>query len=328
MDIGFKEIVIGILVLLVVLFYTLKYKYMLSEKMATKNLNAFLNANYGTTLKHKDLYRFFNTATMNPNCFKAVIYEVENPKIEMYLTFDAGKIADQKDVKSMYPDGLSFHQSYIQKQEVVASQAVIEDKMLALGVSLKWSYDVVELVFDEEYSETEIAQKEQYFLDLFSKEDTDKFGYYHSFNLKLMFLNDTYAGLIHHIEKEHSEWVLKDIKLNKDEVGFKSIDEDVKTTIHRYLKETQPKLILSNYFETLVNKSDFNRVIWVEYTEEKRTKIEIEEAKKGVYVSPINGYVVVYWNIYKKQAQHIAFMPLKEHLTRVEILEIEKEKLL
>ncbi|MDO6490858.1 MULTISPECIES: hypothetical protein [unclassified Cellulophaga] len=328
MNIGFKEIVISLLVLLVILFYTVKSKYMLSEKMAAKNLNTFLKANYGSTLKYTDLYRFFNTATMNPNCFKAVIYEVENPKIEMHLTFDASKIADQKDVKSMYPDGLSFHQFYIQKQEVVASQTIIDDKMLAMGVSLEWSYDLVILTFDKEYSETEITHKEQCFLDLFSKEDTDKFGYYHSFNLKLMFLNDTYASLTHYIEKEESVWVLKDIKLNEDEVSFNKINEDVKAAIHKYLKETQPKLILSNYFGTLVNKSDFNRVIWVEYTEEKRTKIEIEEAKKGVYVSPINGYVVVYWNIYKKQAQHIAFMPLKEHLTRVEILEIEKEKLL
>lgn len=324
----FKEIASVIIVLLVVIFFITKSKYMLSEKMAAKNLNAFLKANYGTTLKYTDLYRFFNTATMNPNCFKAVICEVENPKIEMHLTFDASKIADQKDVKSMYPDGLSFHQSYVQKQEVVASQAVINDKMLALGVSLEWSYDVVILTFDKEYSEAEIAQKEQFFLDLFNKEDIDKFGYYRSFNLKLMFLNDTYASLMHYVEKENSVWVLKEIKLNEDEVGFNTIDEDVKTTIHKYLKDTQPKLILSNYFGTLVNKSDFNRVIWVEYTENKRTKREIEEAKKGVYVSPINGYVVLYWNIYKKQTQHIAFVPLKEHLTRAEILEIEKEKLL
>lgn len=323
-----KEIASVIIVLLIVIFFSVKSKYMLSEKMAAKNLNAFLKANYGTTLKHTDLYRFFNTATMNPNCFKAVICEAKNPKIEMYLTFDASKIADQKDVKSMYPDGLSFHQSYIKKQEVVASQAVIDDKMLALGVSLEWSYDVVILTFNKEYSEIEIAEKEQCFLDLFTKEDTDKFGYYHSFNLKLVFLGDTYTSLIHYIEKEDNVWVLKDIKLNEEDVGFNKIDENVKTAMHNYLKEKQPKLILSNYFGTLVNKSDFNRIIWVEYTEKKRTKREIEEAKKGVYVSPINGYVVMYWNIFKKQAQHIAFVPLKEHLTRAEILEVEKQKLL
>ena len=105
MDIGFKEIVIGVLVLLVLLFYGVKSKYMLSNKVAAKNLEAFLKANYGTDLKYTDLYRFFNTATMNPNCFKAVINKVENPKVEMYLTFDASEIATQKDVKSMYPDG-------------------------------------------------------------------------------------------------------------------------------------------------------------------------------------------------------------------------------
>ncbi|MCL5246220.1 hypothetical protein M4I21_10405 [Cellulophaga sp. 20_2_10] len=328
MDIGFKEVVIGILVLLVLLYYAVKAKYMLPEKVAAKNLETFLKANYGTALKYNDLYRFFNTATMNPNCFKAVIYEVENPKVEMYLTFEADKIAEQKDVKSMYPDGLSFHQLYLQKQEVVAAQALISDKMKPLGVCLEWSYDLVELTFDRDYSEIEIAEKEQYFIDLFSKEDTDKFGYYHCFNLKLIFKNDTDTSLMHYVEQENSVWVLKDIKLNENEVGFNEIDKDVKATIQKYLEEAQPKLVLSNYFGTVVNKSDFNRVIWVQYSEKRRTKKEIEAAKKGVYVSPINGYVVVYWNIYKKQAQHITFVPLKEHLTVAEILMVEKENLM
>lgn len=323
-----KEIATFIIVLFIILFYVVKTKYMLSQKNAAKNLDAFLKANYSQKLSYKGLERFFNTATMNPNCFNAIIYETHNPKVEVYLTFDAVKILNQKDVKSMYPDGLSFHKLYLQKQAVVTSQAIIEEKMQPLGVCVEWSYNVVKLIFDKEYSETEVIAKEQYFLDLFNKEDTDEFGYYHNFNLKLMFLGNTYTNLEHYVEQENNVWVLKDIKLNENEVSFIEIDKDVKTVINKYLKNTQPNLILNNYSGTLVNKSDFNRVIWIEYTEKKRTQREIEEAKKGVYISPINGYVVLYWNIYKKQAQHIAFTSLKEHFTIKEILEIEKENLL
>ncbi|WBU89371.1 hypothetical protein [Cellulophaga omnivescoria] len=323
-----KEIASVIIVLLVVIFFITKSKYMLSKKMAAKNLNAFLKANYGTTLKHTNLYRFFNTATMNPNCFKAVIYEVENPKIEMYLTFDASKIADQKDVKSMYPDGLSFHQSYIQKQEVVASQAIIDDKMIALGVSLEWGYDVITLTFIKEYTETEIAQKEQFFLNLFRKEDTDKFGYYHSFKLELIFCDTQYPSLLHFVEKENGVWFLKDISLNENDATFKETRDAIILKTQHYLKTLNPKLKLHNYYGTYVNKTDFNRVIYVEYTENIRTEKELKEAEKGVYVSPVNGYVVVYWNLFKKQAQHIAFVALKEHLSLKEILVYQKENLL
>ena len=328
MDIGFKEIVIGILVLLVLLFYGVKSKYMLSNKVAAKNLEAFLKANYGTDLKYTDLYRFFNTATMNPNCFKAVINKVENPKVEMYLTFDASEIATQKDVKSMYPDGLSFHEEYIQKQEVVASQAIISDKMKPLGVSLDWDYELVTLTFDKSYAEAEVLEKEHYFIDLFSKEDTDKFGYYHSFKLELNFLDNAFPNLIHYVAQEDGVWLLKDIKLKEDAANFNETRDAIKVKIEHYLAKLDSKLMLHNYYSTFVNKADFSRVIYVEYTQNKRTAKEVKEAEKGVYVSPINGYVVVYWNLDKKLAQHINFVPISDHLTLEEILENEVTNLI
>lgn len=323
-----RETIPLIIVVVVVTLLYVKLKHILSNKSAAQNLELFLKNNYGTTLKYKNLERFFNTATMNPNCFTVVIYEARNPNVEMHLTFDASKIVEQKDVASVYPNELSFNETYIEKQQVVATQAVISDKMKPLGVDLKWSYNFIELIFDKSYTENEVLEKEQFFLNLFAKEDTDELGYYHSFTLHLSFKDNEYPLLKHFVEQKNDKWELKDISLNEEDKSFKEVSLLVNTVKNEYLESKQPALKLANYYGTLVNKVDFSRVIWVTYTEHKRTKKELEEAKKGVYVSPINGYVVVYWNLFKKQAQHIAFVSLDEHKSIDEVLEYEKDNLL
>ena len=200
--------------------------------------------------------------------------------------------------------------------------------MKPLGVSLDWDYELVTLTFDKSYAEAEVLEKEHYFIDLFSKEDTDKFGYYHSFKLELNFLDNAFPNLIHYVAQEDGVWLLKDIKLKEYAANFNETRDAIKVKIEHYLAKLDSKLMLHNYYSTFVNKVDFSRVIYVEYTQNKRTAKEVKEAEKGVYVSPINGYVVVYWNLDKKLAQHINFVPISDHLTLEEILENEVTNLI
>ncbi len=324
MNIGFNEILIGVLIVLFVVVYSLKIKYMISKNEASKNLETFLKNNYDNKLGYSDLTRFFNSATMNPNSFWARIYQKENPKVELILHFDAKDIITQSDVASDYPDGLSFHKQYLEKIEVVQTQDEIANKIKPLGVNLKWEYNLIYLELTKEYSEAQIFEKVSYFLDLFNAEDFNKLGYYHEATLVLSFVLESKPKLTLPIEQDNEVWLYKDLKLYEDIEEFKTFKSKLEKQFEDYLEINSSTHKLYDYYGSFIAQQNFNQVLFIQFTETKKTRKEIKERKKGVWLSPITGYIVSYLDIEKQQLKYINYVPTLNDVSRDDILDKEK----
>lgn len=323
MDIGFKEILISIVILIVIVFYGLKAKYMVSEKVATQNLETFLAANYGELLEYSDLKRFFNSGNMNPNCFSVRVYQKKEPRVELFITFDAKTIATQTDIASDYPDGLSFHERYLQRIAVVEIHDVISAKMKPLGVDLVWDYNEVFFNLEAKYSEAEVLEKSDYFLSLFEVEDSELLGYYHELSLILNITSKNNISLVRELVQEDGIWSFKTIKLYTKAADFERIRNDIKKELTTYLDANYPTQKLYDYYDTYVAPNDFSKLLYIEFTEAEKTKQEKEKQQKGVWVSPVTGYTVMYWNLEKGNIKQIGFVATDNTIIMEDVLEKE-----
>lgn len=331
MEIGLKQITIGIGVFILIggiVINVAKSKFMVSKKVAAKNLHSFLERNYNNKLDYSDLDRFFNSGNMNPNCFIARVFEKENPKVELIITFDAKKINDQKDIPSDSPGGLSFNERYLERVLAVRKQNEISELMEPLGVTLEWGYNEIIFSFKKEYTEAEIQKKEEYFLTLFNEEKSEILGYYHEIPLLLNIPPNTNISIEHNLEQVDSIWKLKNYRLHKKGGAFNHIKETVDTEINKYLKKSHLKQKTYDYYDSYINSNNFNNVLWITATETIKTKKEIEEREKGVWVSPITGYIKVYYNSETKEVHSIDFVPISAHLSMEEMIAKEEKAFL
>ncbi|MBU2996775.1 hypothetical protein KO500_10030 [Cellulophaga baltica] len=297
---------------------------MISNRKASENLNTFLKNNYNDELDFSELTRFFNTATMNPNSFWARIYQKEDPRVELILHFDANHIKTQSDVASQYPDGLSFHNQYLEKIEIVQTQDRISNRIKPFGVHLKWEYNLIHLQFINEYSEIQIFEKIAYFLELFNAEDFNKVGYYHEAIIVLSFVSENKPQLALDIKQENDFWVYKDLQLNEESKEFKILKSNLEQQFEKYLEENFKTNKLYDYYGSFVAQQNFNQVLFIQFTEAKKTKKQFKEREKGVWISPITGYIVSYWNIKNQELEYINYKPTSNDISKAEILEIEK----
>ena len=79
-------IVIGVLLVLFFIFVSNFSRFMggISTNKAAQNLEHYLEKEHKGELGFRELNRFFNAATMNPNMFTVVIFHKEIPEIEFY----------------------------------------------------------------------------------------------------------------------------------------------------------------------------------------------------------------------------------------------------
>jgi|SRR5690606_20867072 len=331
MEIGIKQIGITIVIcfgIILLLLSVIKSKYMVSKKVASKNLEIFLDANYGNTLTYSDLNRFFNSGNMNPNCFRALVFEKENPRVELMITFDAKEIITQTDIPSAYPDGMTFNESYQERILAVQIQNEISRKMKPLDLDLEWDYDKVTFTLNKVETEADILYKENLFLKLLNKEKTDILGYYHDLTLVLKPFQNTNVYLERSLEQKDSVWSLKDLKLYKNTKGFNALKKAIEKGKYNYLQANYPKQRLYDYSESFIDPTNFNKVLFIQATEIKKTQKEEDALKKGVWTSPITGYVVTYWDLSKKRAQYIHFVITPNPLSMAESIDVEKDSFL
>ncbi|WP_165750365.1 hypothetical protein [Cellulophaga sp. Z1A5H] len=320
MEIGFKEVLLGIVILLVVTFYSLKAKYMVSEKVAAKNFETFLEANYGDLLTYTDLRRFFNTGNMNPNCFRVSVYQKKEPRVELFIKFDAKTIATQTDIVPDYPDGLTFHARYLDRIKLVEIHDVISAKMKPLGIALLWDYDEVFFNLEERFSEAEVLEKLDYFLSLLKAEDSEFLGYYHELPLVITYPYKNAIPLVRELVQEDGIWSFKTLKLYRGAVHFEKEREELTNALQNYLEKSYPTQQLYNHFDTYVNPHDFSKLLYIEFTEAKKTKKETEEQQLGRWVSPVTGYTLMYWNLHKGSVKQVSFVATDNTIAMEDVL--------
>ncbi|MCR1025144.1 hypothetical protein NQT66_10035 [Cellulophaga baltica] len=328
MEIGFKEVLVGIVILLVVVFYSLKAKYMLTEKVAAKNFETFLAANYGDLLGYTDLRRFFNTGNMNPNCFRVSVYQKKEPRVELFIKFDAKTVATQTDLPPDYPDGFTFHEQYVARIKLVEIHDVISAKMKPLGVALLWDYNEVLFNLEERFTEAEVLEKSDYFLSLFKAEDSEFLGYYHELPLVIRYPHKNAIPLVRELVQEDGNWRFKTLKLYKRATDFETVREGLTKELQTYLEKSYPTQQLYDHFDTYVNPQDFSKLLYIEFTEAKKTKKEAEQQQLGVWVSPVTGYTLMYWNLHKGSVKQVSFVATANSIFMEDILAKEIPKFL
>ncbi|MEJ4089206.1 hypothetical protein [Galbibacter orientalis] len=284
-------IIIGLCLLGILLLFTNCAQIVggISKKQASKNLEEYLEREYNGELTYKNLNRFFNAATMNPNSFSVHIYHKKNPDIEFYTHFDAKKILIADYIASYHIEFNDLYQKALKYHE--AKQAVIVDFKSDI-LDVKYGLAVIELIFKEALTSDTLEEIITKFVDkLNASYDVLNNGYEHSLLVKTPSYPEGFITVP--LKLEDNMWKVHAFHLSENVTNFELFKIKIENNIQTKLELTYPYYKISEYRKIFLDKSSLSKGAWVQYLED--TRINNKENEK--YQNPLKGIYIVYFDL-------------------------------
>ncbi|WP_179352054.1 hypothetical protein [Winogradskyella vidalii] len=265
----------------------------ISKKNAAKNLRAYLQREYDGKLTFRDLNRFFNTATMNPNIFSVLIYDKNIPEIEFYTHINVKTLLED-DMLPMYAtaDAITFDNLYQEAlQNYKIRQAVITDFKNEIP-EIIFSHDTIILNFDTDLSPEKLTKTITRFIGRLNQSFKALEGAYNmSLHIKTPEYPEGFLKIPLAIEtqKYNSEPYL----LSEAMVGFEALKTKIEANIQAKIDTDYPHFKISKNRKIIMDKSTLYKGAWLQYLDDTRVK----NSNDGKWINPQKGLYVVYFDL-------------------------------
>ncbi|MBI6120841.1 hypothetical protein [Salegentibacter maritimus] len=264
----------------------------ISKNKAAKNIETYLQREYKDELDFKNLNRFFNAATMNPNMFSVHIYNKKIPEIEFYTHINAKNILVNDTLPLYGSEKLTFNDLYKESINIYETKQAIRNDFKSSGLDVNFKIESIELIFKEDLTPQVLDNLIPKFMERLNQSYNELNSLY---SQHLLIKTPQYPeGFIEiPLETHTNTWQIKDFLLSKKIQGFPSLQTKIEEKIGTNIREAFPYFKISNYRKIYLDKSSLSKAAWVQYLDDKRIKNDGE----GKYQNPQKGLYILYFDL-------------------------------
>ncbi|PZW42491.1 hypothetical protein LX95_00803 [Mesonia algae] len=265
----------------------------ISQKKAATNLEQYLQIKYNGQLTFKDLNRYFNAATMDPNIFSVVVYDKQVPEIEFYTHINAKTILEN-DTLPLYPkaDAIVFDDLYREilkryniRQEVIADFKAEISKIV-------FSDNDIEFTFNEDLNPNKLNDIVTRFINRLNQsfKQIDS-----AYELSLLIKTPEYPGGFINItlDIENAQYTPGPYLLSENLTNFEMLETKLEAYMQAKLDTNYPYFKIISHRKIYMDKSSLSKGAWIQYLDDKRVK----NTESGRWVNPQKGLFVVYFDL-------------------------------
>ena len=264
----------------------------ISKSTAAKNLDQYLQREYNGTLSYTELNRFFNAASMDPNMFSVVIYNIDKPEIEFYCQINLKNILINDTITNSGLDKTTINTLYLKEvdryntRETIktyfeAEFSIIEFTTTSINLTLKNSVDAEQL----QQLLTKFIERLNYFykaLDI-----------YYDIALVIKTPENTEGFIEVPLEVNENKWSVESFLVSNKATNFKVIKKQIETRVKNDLAKSQPNFEICNLRKVFLDKNTLSRAAWIQYLNDKT----IINEKNTKWQNPVKGLYVTYFDL-------------------------------
>ncbi|WP_157486454.1 hypothetical protein [Maribacter forsetii] len=288
-------IVIGVLILLFVIFVSNFSRFMggISTNKAAENLEHYLEKEHNDELGFRELNRFFNAATMNPNMFTVVIFHKEIPEIEFYCHVNPKELLEN-DILSYYgTENLKIGDLYERERKRYETRQKVKADFINEIPEINFENDRFEIFVPGEMKTTALHDLIDRFVARLnnSYEELD-IPYTMSLFIKTEAHPEGYIDIP--LESIENQWQPQMFMLSPKMSDFDTIENNIKERVQSDLDKLYPNYeIDDNYHKIILDKNSLSKIAWVQYLNDKT----VNNDKNDKWQNPLTGLYVTYYDI-------------------------------
>ncbi|SDT00903.1 hypothetical protein SAMN05192545_2558 [Maribacter dokdonensis] len=295
-------IVIGVLLVLFFIFVSNFSRFMggISTNKAAQNLEHYLEKEHKGELGFRELNRFFNAATMNPNMFTVVIFHKEIPEIEFYCHVNPKELLENDTLSYYGTENLKIADLYQRERKRYETRQKVKADFVNDIPEIKFENDRFEIFVPGEIETADLHDViERFVARLNSVYEELDIPYTMSLFIKTEAHPDGFIDIP--LENIENQWHPQMFMLSATMNDFAAIEKDIKQRIQTDLDASYPNYeIDDNYRKIILDKSSLSKIAWVQYLKDKT----IDNDKNEKWQNPLTGLYITYYDI---QTGHLYF---------------------
>ncbi|WP_330443883.1 hypothetical protein [Flavobacterium sp. C4GT6] len=289
-----------------------------SKKTAAENLTQYLEKNFKGELGFEELSRFFNEGNMNPNMFRAVVYEKARPVILFVSYFDAKKILTEEGDKTVTAYHKTIPEQYKEAKTDYTAREYIREYFKDRLSKIDFGYFETTAIFDHKAQVSEIKS----ITDDFEQQlNMYKDSLLVSNTHRVVFDMEEVNGLTLKVDfdSESDKFTGQRFGVWRKSKSYTKIEEALKPEMTKYLSSNNFDLQLHATNAFYLRQTDFAEGVWVNFLEKKG----IVPSDKGRWQDPVIAFIFVYYDLntgdIKKQfvEKRIVFDSYMDELDRI-----------
>lgn len=295
-------IVIGVLLVLFFIFVSNFSRFMggISTNKAAQNLEHYLEKEHKGELGFRELNRFFNAATMNPNMFTVVIFHKEIPEIEFYCHVNPKELLENDTLSYYGKENLKIADLYERERKRYETRQNVKADFVNDIPEIKFENDRFEIFVPGEIETAALHDVIKKFVTRLNSvyEELD-IPYTMSLFIKTKAHPEGFIDIP--LENIENQWHPQMFMLSATMNNFATIEKDIKQRIQTNLDASYPNYeIDDNYRKIILDKSSLSKIAWVQYLKDKT----IDNDKNEKWQNPLTGLYITYYDI---QTGHLYF---------------------
>lgn len=272
----------------------------ISTNKAAQNLEHYLEKEHKGELGFRELNRFFNAATMNPNMFTVVIFHKEIPEIEFYCHVNPKELLENDTLSYYGTENLKIADLYQRERKRYETRQKVKADFVNDIPEIKFENDRFEIFVPGEIETADLHDViERFVARLNSVYEELDIPYTMSLFIKTEAHPDGFIDIP--LENIENQWHPQMFMLSATMNDFAAIEKDIKQRIQTDLDASYPNYeIDDNYRKIILDKSSLSKIAWVQYLKDKT----IDNDKNEKWQNPLTGLYITYYDI---QTGHLYF---------------------
>ena len=288
-------IIIGVLLVLFFIFVNNFSRFMggISTNKAADNLEEYLEKEHNGELGFRELNRFFNAATMNPNMFTVVIFHKEIPEIEFYCHVNPKELLENDTLSYYGTENLKIADLYERERKRYETREKVKADFINEIPEINFENDRFEIFIPGEIKTAALHDLiDRFVARLNSSYEELDIPYTMSLFIKTEAHPEGYIDIP--LENIENQWHLQMFMLSSKMSDFDTIEKDIKQRIQTDLNTSYPNYeIDESYRKIILDKTALSKIAWVQYL--KNTTIDNDKNEK--WQNPLTGLYVTYYDI-------------------------------
>jgi len=263
-----------------------------SKKTAAENLTQYLEKNFKEELGFEELSRFFNEGNMNPNMFRAVVYEKARPEILFVSYFDAKKILTEEGDKPATTYHKTIPEQYKDAKTDYTAREHIREYFKDKLIKIDFGYFETTAFFNHR---AEVSEVKSITDDFEQQLNLYKDSLVVSNTHRVVFDMEEVNGLTLKVDfdSESDKFTGQCFGIWRKSKSYTKIEEALKPEMSNYLNSNNFDLQLHGTNAFFLRQTDFAEGVWVNFLEKKGTVPN----DKGRWQDPVIAFIFVYYDL-------------------------------
>lgn len=264
----------------------------ITKSQAKKNLIAYLERDFEDDLAFKNLNRFFNAATMNPDIFSVLIYNKEIPEIEFYAHLNLKTILDDTVLPLQAGEQLTCQDLYqASKKRYKARQAVIKE--LQPDFDIHFNYKEINISLNTQPTPdalNSILQRCVSILNQYHK----ALDHYNDFEVTIKTPEQPKGFVTFTLEDDREKWTRSPLQLSNNYSNYKNLKHQLTNYALNQIATYKTPYILAERQSIYIDTKTLSRAALIQYLDDS----SIDNTNNGPWINPQKGIYIIYFDVY------------------------------